>query len=125
MGKYRAYSEYQDSGTDWLGAVPTEWDVQRIKFVADLINEKIASIEGDRYIGLENVSSGTGRYLPSSKPQSPEGVSNRYYPNTILFGKLRPYLAKSLRVYNAGICSSEFLVLRRMVQKCHVRTGNL
>ncbi|MBV1884528.1 MAG: restriction endonuclease subunit S [Pseudomonadales bacterium] len=29
--KYRAYSEYEDSGIDWLGQIPKHWKVRRFK----------------------------------------------------------------------------------------------
>ena len=44
---------------------------------------------------------------------SAEGVSNAFDADDVLFGKLRPYLAKAHHAQTSGICSSEFLVLRR------------
>lgn len=38
MAKYQAYAEYQDSGVEWLGQVPTHWDIKRIKETAQIIN---------------------------------------------------------------------------------------
>ncbi len=32
MGKYQAYPEYKDSGVEWFGLVPNEWQVSRLKF---------------------------------------------------------------------------------------------
>jgi type I restriction enzyme S subunit len=29
------YEEYEDSGVDWLGEIPAQWDVTRLKFLAD------------------------------------------------------------------------------------------
>lgn len=112
MGRYQPYADYKYSGVPWLGRLPSDWDAARVKFVADLVNEKVEPDADDRFIGLENVSSWTGRYLERGEVAKPEGISNRYYPDCVLFGKLRPYLAKSLRVADQGICSSEFLVLR-------------
>ena len=112
MTQYQAYPDYKDSGVPWLGLLPLDWEVVRVKFVADLVNEKVEPDVGDRFIGLENVSSWTGCYLEPGEVAKPEGICNRYYPDCVLFGKLRPYLAKSLRVADQGICSSEFLVLR-------------
>jgi len=34
MGKYQAYSEYQESGEEWLGQVPSHWDVIQIKHLS-------------------------------------------------------------------------------------------
>jgi type I restriction enzyme S subunit len=32
--KYTAYSEYKDSGVEWLGEIPSEWVVSKVKFLA-------------------------------------------------------------------------------------------
>lgn len=34
MSKYQAYSEYKDSGVEWLGGIPEHWEVTRHKYVA-------------------------------------------------------------------------------------------
>ncbi|WP_431437575.1 restriction endonuclease subunit S [Acinetobacter lwoffii] len=39
MAKYQKYAEYKDSGTDWLGEIPTHWDVQPTKRFFRLIAE--------------------------------------------------------------------------------------
>lgn len=38
MAKYQKYAEYKDSGIEWLGQVPTHWDIKRIKETAQIIN---------------------------------------------------------------------------------------
>jgi type I restriction enzyme S subunit len=32
-GKYRAYSEYKDSGVEWLGQIPEHWNVKKLKYI--------------------------------------------------------------------------------------------
>ncbi|WP_180073382.1 MULTISPECIES: restriction endonuclease subunit S [unclassified Acinetobacter] len=39
MAKYQAYAEYKDSGVEWLGEIPTHWDVQPTKRFFRLIAE--------------------------------------------------------------------------------------
>src|SRR5690606_4317523 len=39
MAKYQKYTEYKDSGTDWLREIPTHWDVQPTKRFFRLIAE--------------------------------------------------------------------------------------
>lgn len=34
MAKYKAYPEYKDSGVEWLGDIPKEWKVSRVKYIA-------------------------------------------------------------------------------------------
>jgi type I restriction enzyme S subunit len=38
--KYQAYPEYKDSGVEWLGVVPTHWNLTRIKYIAELTPKK-------------------------------------------------------------------------------------
>jgi type I restriction enzyme S subunit len=57
------------------------------------------------------VESNTGRYLEGLL-EMPDAVANEFVPGDVLFGKLRPYLAKSLAPNFQGRCSGELLVLR-------------
>jgi type I restriction enzyme S subunit len=109
--KYQAYPEYKDSGVEWLGEVPSHWGVVRLKYVANLEGDKVIPTSEYRYVGMENIESGNGNYLVKDDI-SPEGLSTSFSKGDVLFGKLRPYLAKSWLADFSGICSSEFLVLR-------------
>ena len=110
MAKYKAYPEYKDSGVEWLGAIPDNWYITKLKFVANLLTSK-SSNEDELFVGLENISSGDGKYLAKASTLA-EGTSISFKNNDVLFGKLRPYLAKSWLATFSGVCSSEFLVLR-------------
>jgi len=109
--KYQAYSEYKDSGVEWLGVLPQHWEWIRLKYVAELEGEKIDPGSRHQYVGMENIESGNGKYLVK-EDTTPEGLSTSFLEGDVLFGKLRPYLAKSWLANFSGICSSEFLVLR-------------
>jgi len=110
-GKYRAYAEYKDSGVEWLGEIPSHWDAVRLKYVASLEGDKVIATSEYRYVGMENIESGNGKFLVKDDI-SPEGLSISFSKGDVLFGKLRPYLAKSWLADFSGICSSEFLILR-------------
>jgi type I restriction enzyme S subunit len=60
---------------------------------------------------MENIESWTGKYVKKNEVK-PESTSNVYKAGNILFGKLRPYLAKVFITEDDGICSSEFLVFK-------------
>ena len=109
MAKYQQYEEYKDSGVEWLGEIPKNWEVVRLKYIAELSGNKISGSE-NQYVGLENVESKTGKFKVTEGIVS-EGVTNTFEKDNLLFGKLRPYLAKSWLASFSGICSSEFLVL--------------
>lgn len=110
MSRYQAYPEYKESGIKWLGDIPAHWDCIRLKFVADLVGRKVESQTTEKYVGLENVQSNNGKFI-AKEDVTPEGISSSFSCGDVLFGKLRPYLAKSWLADISGICSSEFLVL--------------
>jgi type I restriction enzyme, S subunit len=105
------YEKYKTSGVEWLGDVPQHWEVKRLKFSAQLSSMKVLSKESSlNYIGMENIESSTGKYI-TTKSET-EGLANYFNKGDILFGKLRPYLAKVYLAKNEGICSTEFLVYK-------------
>lgn len=61
-------------------------------------------------IALENIESKTGRILFSSENVF-EGVGTIFKSGDVLFGKLRPYLAKVVAPNFEGSCVNEILVL--------------
>ncbi|HEC2791161.1 TPA: restriction endonuclease subunit S [Campylobacter jejuni] len=100
---------FKDSGIEWLGEIPEHWKILKLKHIASLRNQKSNNI--DFRIGLENIESKTGKFIPSSEIVFEEdGIG--FEKGDILFGKLRPYLAKVFLTDRDGICVSEFLVLK-------------
>ena len=100
----------KDSGIEWIGQIPQEWVVNRLKTQISLSTSK-KNRDNEFYIGMENIQSWTGKYVSTTEIDS-EGICNIFENNNILFGKLRPYLAKVYLTENNGVCSSEFLVLK-------------
>lgn len=93
----------------------------------------------DVYIGLENITSGTGEYIPGIK----DSISTAavFKKGDILFSKLRPYLNKVYLAEFSGKSSTEFYILEAtnilpeylaiillsniiMAQTKHLVTGN-
>jgi type I restriction enzyme S subunit len=86
-----------------------EWNTYRVKDVAKFISEK-ANDCSLPYIALDNIVSWDGYYIPSDSTS--DGNSNVCKKGDVLFGKLRPYLAKGYIPTQDSICSPEFIVLR-------------
>jgi len=110
----QAVRAIRSSVNPWLlQGVPDRWDVKRLKYCARLINEKVDGRDSELpYTGLEHVESWTGRRIPSDERSGGDGQASRFRPGDVLFGKLRPYLAKVLRAAEEGVCTGELLVLR-------------
>ena len=111
--RFASYHQSQCSGFDWLGDVPAHWEIKRLKYCVVLINEKIDGVPPELpYTGLEHIESWTGKRLPADESATSDGQSNIFKFGDVLFGKLRPYLAKVLRASANGACTGELLVLR-------------
>ena len=103
----------KSSGSDWIGEVPEHWDIKKLKQSAVRTNIKAETedLKDITYIGLENVRPWTASLENMDDPIEPEGTANIFQPGDVLFGKLRPYLAKALLADHSGVCSTEFLVV--------------
>ncbi|MCQ9210236.1 restriction endonuclease subunit S [Granulicatella seriolae] len=100
---------YIDSRYKILNLDDKSCDGTKIKYLANQITRR--DNECRRYIALENVISQKGVMNISFDELefNNDGISAE--KNMVIFGKLRPYLAKSIIVEDKAICSSEFLVL--------------
>ena len=107
------YPDYRSCDSQWLGTLPAHWALKRLKScamdVADLTSHRKGN---DVYVALEHVESWTGRIIEAEADPTFENQVKRFQPGDILFGKLRPYLAKVTQPKRSGVCVGEFLVLR-------------
>ncbi len=103
-------------------ASPAGWKAKRLKYAVWLRRERVVGANDDRpFIGLEHIESGTGRLattggtdlrLGETEAHSGESMCNSFEHGDVLFGKLRPYLAKTWVAEFPGRCSTELLVMR-------------
>ena len=109
----KPYAEYKESGLPWLGQVPGHWEVRRMKSAVMNVIEQTFEMSSDEvYVALEHVESWTGKARPQSDSSLFTGQVKRFRQGDVLFGKLRPYLAKVTRISKDGVCAGEFFVLR-------------
>lgn len=110
---FKFYPAYKDSGIEWLGKIPKHWKVKRLKYLAPTRIAKL-DVRPDEaiYVGLENIESWTGRLLLENQPEVVDSVVTSFRAGDVLFGKLRPYLAKVARPDFDGVCTSEILPLK-------------
>lgn len=98
----------KDSGVEWIGKIPEGWSVEKIKFNTRNRVEKNGNANC-QYIALENVESFTGRYIETENNYNVV-EANIARCGDVVFGKLRPYLAKVFITYNDILVSGEFAV---------------
>jgi type I restriction enzyme S subunit len=107
-GRYQPYKKYKNSNVEWVGKVPAGWETNRFKYRVSLITNKATSKTNP--VGLENIGSWTGEFTLSDSEFQGEGVE--FQVGDILFGKLRPYLAKVYLTDRGGEAVGDFHVLR-------------
>ena len=104
----KRYERYKLSRVEWVEQIPLHWEVKRLKYCFTLITEK--SDLNLPKVGLENIGSNTGRFIETSSIFEGEGID--FEANDILFGKLRPYLAKVYLSEFDGKAIGDFYILR-------------
>lgn len=103
----KKYSAYKPSGIEWIGDVPAEWKKCRFKNFITLVS--VAACGGNK-IGMENIESGSGKFLPSNADFEGNGVA--FSVGDVIYGKLRPYLMKVWIAEFDGNAVGDFFVFR-------------
>lgn len=100
----------KDSGVEWIGKIPANWEVKKLKYLCDTRNEKYTLNKGELdYFALENIVSWNSNYIKTENEYNLDGA-NLCYKGDVVFGKLRPYLAKVFLVEFDRCCSTEFAI---------------
>lgn len=91
----------------------TDWKTIRLKFVAPSTREILSTRpDGMRYLGLENIESRTGRLLLDIEQEQVDSSVVCFDQSSVLFGKLRPYLAKVAIPDFRGVATTEIMVFK-------------
>ena len=109
-GIWQMTTKMKDSKIEWVGEIPENWEVKRIKYIVKIRNGNgFYNPETDIYIGMENIK-GYSNEIVATNSEYETSVQSTFEKGDILFGKLRPYLAKVIEINCSGFCSSEFLI---------------
>ena len=102
----------KESGIEWIDEIPEHWSVQPIKYSIPLRTERLQEMPLDSaYIALEHIESGSGKIIEESQTETVESSVTVFEENDVLFGKLRPYLAKVVFPNFSGIFTPFVLAL--------------
>ena len=93
---YRAYSEYKDSGVEWLGKVPTAWEVKRLRFVSESnpVPSEVRGLPGDTeisFVPMEAVGERGGLALEAKKLLADVKAGYTYFRDgDVVIAKITP-----------------------------------
>ena len=82
--------------------------------LCDLVAAHVNPVDrpDDLYVGLEHIASGRFVRQGEGRAADVHSAKHAFQPGDVLYGKLRPYLDKAVLAGDAGICTTELLVLR-------------
>ncbi|MFB2836837.1 restriction endonuclease subunit S [Floridanema evergladense] len=122
IGKlYPAYSEYKDSGVEWLGEIPKYWEVKRLKNIASCNDESLGENTDPDYtieyvdISSVNLLSGITHYENMIFENAPSRARRKVKNGDIIVSTVRTYLkaiATIKKPPNNLIVSTGFAVIR-------------
>ncbi|QKZ12714.1 restriction endonuclease subunit S [Spirosoma sp. KUDC1026] len=104
------YSNYKPSGIDWIGDIPSHWEIKKLKYAVSKIEEETK--QKNFLVAVENIQSRTGKLVGMGEDKTYQGSINSFSKGDVIFNKLRPYLAKVYYACQDGGCLGELLVLR-------------
>ena len=94
-------------------AIPENWKWVRLGEITDYgigKSVKYDSIPVDSLIiELEDIEKNTFKLLNKNRKRTPKSYKNEFQKGDILFGKLRPYLKKTILIDEDGFCSTEIV----------------
>ena len=102
--------EMKDSGVEWIGEIPSHWEISKMKYGVSHLSEKGKPEKDDIKISPENVESETGVCFNLYSEHDSEGM--KFQSGDILLNKLRLYLKKILFTEYDGYSLGEMIVLR-------------
>ena len=106
--------DMKPSGVDWIGNIPNQWKIEKIKYIATFVSEKSTPETDAIKISPENVESETGKVLDFYSSYDAVGV--RFQAGDVLFNKLRVYLNKVVFAEYDGYSLGEMIVIRPSLQ---------
>lgn len=100
------------SGVEWIGNIPSHWQINKLKRVTTVRNEKGIYEPNitNRYIGLENVKSYSNDIIVTLSEYD-KSVQSICCKGDLMFSKLRPYLAKVIIAPYNSFCTGEMLII--------------
>jgi type I restriction enzyme, S subunit len=104
-------AKLKPSGIEWLGDIPEHWEVKKLKYVADLIEEADDG-RTEFVVAVENIESETGRLINIGDYEGTVTSNKKFSAGDVLLNKLRPYLAKVYLAETEGAMNGELLILR-------------
>ncbi|MDR8365035.1 restriction endonuclease subunit S [Pseudomonas sp. JL3] len=102
-GKYKAYPEYKDSGVEWIGKIPLDWDMWKLTHACPYIaSGTTPKSDGDNYYNGENLWVTTGELREEIIFDTQKKVTNKALIDMPTL-RLHPEGSVAIAMYGATI----------------------
>ncbi|WP_373886730.1 restriction endonuclease subunit S [Acinetobacter sp. YH12129] len=121
MAKYEKYTEYKDSGIEWLGEIPSHWDSKPLKYLCtyndEVLPETTAKDAEIQYIDIGSVSAvdGISKIETMTFKDAPSRARRIVRDGDVIVSTVRTYLEAIAPIDNPPenlIVSTGFAVIR-------------
>jgi type I restriction enzyme S subunit len=122
--KFDSYPEYKNTEPEWLGKIPSHWDIKRLKFCADVNPSKKELDDTDKdlkatFLPMEKVTE-DGEILDSDEKRIDDVIDDYTYfrEDDVLVAKITPCFENGKGAFpqnlknNIGFGTTEFVVIR-------------
>ena len=103
--------EMKDSGVEWIGMMPTDWQCLRFKFAANIKANLVDPQDYPDYpqVAPDSIVKDAGILLPCNSVSESGVISwnHLFYKGQILYSKIRPTLNKAVIAPFDGLCSAD------------------
>ncbi|MCO4100265.1 MAG: restriction endonuclease subunit S [Gemmatimonas sp.] len=96
LRRFKAYPTYKDSGIEWLGEIPADWEVKRLRYVSDSnpVASEVRSLPGDTevsFVPMEAVGENGGLALETTKLLTDVKAGYTYFRDgDVVIAKITP-----------------------------------
>ena len=114
----------KDSGVEWIGNIPQEWEILRFKHIATV---KSNLVDPSKYLSYpqispESIEKGSGRLMPCKTVEEVgvESSNHLFYSGQIIYSKVRPMLNKVTVAPFDGLCSADMYPIETTINKFYL-----
>ena len=110
--RFPPYPKYRDSGVEWLGEIPENWDVRRLRFVVgtSISKKEVSHLAPETevsFVPMEAVQEYGGIDLDSRKPLSEVVEGYTYFRNgDVIVAKITPCFENGKGALATDLCSA-------------------
>ncbi|MCR4646299.1 MAG: restriction endonuclease subunit S [Oscillospiraceae bacterium] len=111
----------KDSGIEWIGEIPEEWEIVKFKYAATVKSNLVHPNEYLNYMQIapDNIEKGTSKLLECKTVEEigVESDNHLFYKGQIIYSKIRPILNKVIIAPFDGLCSADMYPIETTINK--------